>query len=109
LNSLGSLFNRQPAPLLGLDISSSSVKLVELGRDREGQYVLERCAIEPLERGAITDGNVEKFDEVADAIRRVVNTPWLIGPPPPLPWNQRSRNGISVVPHTRTRNTTHPP
>lgn len=70
--SLGSLFNRQPAPLLGLDISSSSVKLVELGRDREGQYVLERCAIEPLERGAITDGNVEKFDEVADAIRRVV-------------------------------------
>lgn len=70
--SLGSLFNRQPAPLLGLDISSSSVKLVELGRDREGQYVLERCAIEPLERGAITDGNVEKFDEVAEAIRRVV-------------------------------------
>ncbi len=70
--SLGSLFNRQPAALLGLDISSSSVKLVELGRDREGQYVLERCAIEPLERGAITDGNVEKFDEVADAIRRVV-------------------------------------
>lgn len=70
--SPGSLFSRQPAPLLGLDISSSSVKLVELGRDREGRYVLERCAIEPLERGAITDGNVEKFDEVAEAIRRVV-------------------------------------
>ena len=73
--SLGSLFNRQPAALLGLDISSSSVKLVELGRDREGQYVLERCAIEPLERGAITDGNVEKFDEVAEAIRRAPPTP----------------------------------
>ena len=70
--SLGSLFNRQPAPLLGLDISSSSVKLVELGRDRAGNLVLERCAIEPLERGWVTDGNVEKFDEVAEAVRRVV-------------------------------------
>ncbi|MGH8821423.1 MAG: pilus assembly protein PilM [Rhodoferax sp.] len=70
--SLGSLFGRQPAPLLGLDISSSSVKLVELGRDKDGNLLLERCAIEPLERGWITDGNVEKFDEVADAVRRVV-------------------------------------
>jgi type IV pilus assembly protein PilM len=34
--------------------------------------VLERCAIEPLERGWITDGNIEKFDEVAEAMRRVV-------------------------------------
>ena len=70
--SLGSLFNRQDAPLLGLDISSSSVKLVELSRDKAGNLVLDRCAIEPLERGWITDGNVEKFDEVAEAVRRVV-------------------------------------
>lgn len=28
--------------------------------------------MEPLERGWITDGNVEKFDEVAEAVRRVV-------------------------------------
>lgn len=63
--SLGSLFSRQPASLVGLDISSSSVKLVELGRQGDGQLVLERCAMEPLERGWITDGNVEKFDEVA--------------------------------------------
>lgn len=72
MSSLGSLFSRQPAPLVGLDISSSSVKLVELGRDKAGNLVLERCAIEPLERGWITDGNVEKFDEVAEAVRRVV-------------------------------------
>lgn len=70
--SLGSLFNRQDPPLLGLDISSSSVKLVELSRDKAGNLVLERCAIEPLERGWITDGNVEKFEEVAEAVRRVV-------------------------------------
>jgi type IV pilus assembly protein PilM len=72
LISLGSLFSRQAVPLLGLDISSSSVKLVELNRAGDGNFILERCAIEPLERGWITDGNVEKFDEVAEAMRRVV-------------------------------------
>jgi len=68
-----SLFNRQlSAPLLGIDISSSSIKLVELGRDRAGRIVLERCALEPLERDWITDGNIDKFDEVAEALRRAV-------------------------------------
>ncbi|MHB8951260.1 MAG: pilus assembly protein PilM, partial [Rhodoferax sp.] len=47
-------------------------KLVELGQDKAGNLVLERCAIVPLERGWITDGNIEKFDEVADAVRRLV-------------------------------------
>ena len=70
--SLGSLFNHHQPALLGLDISSSSVKLVELSRDKAGNLVLDRCAIEPLERGWITDGNIEKFDEVADAVRRLV-------------------------------------
>ena len=70
--SLGSLFSRHPAPMLGLDVSSSSVKLVELSRGSSGQFTLERCAMEPLERGWITDGNIEKFDEVAEAVRRAV-------------------------------------
>jgi type IV pilus assembly protein PilM len=58
--------------MLGLDVSASSVKLVELGHDKAGGLVLERCEIEPLERGWITDGNIEKFDEVAEALRRLV-------------------------------------
>ncbi len=58
--------------MLGIDISTSSVKLVELSRSRSGELVLERCAMEPLERGWIVDGNIEKFDEVADALRRLV-------------------------------------
>src|SRR4051794_13421311 len=70
--SIGSLFGSKSGPMLGLDISSSSVKLVELSLAKNGGYVLERCAIEPLERGWITDGNVEKFDEVAEAMRRVI-------------------------------------
>jgi type IV pilus assembly protein PilM len=58
--------------LLGIDISSSSLKLVELDHDMAGKLVLKRCAIEPLERGWINDGNIEKFDEVAEAVRRLV-------------------------------------
>ena len=58
--------------MIGLDISSSSAKLVELGQDRSGNLTLERCGIEPLERGWITDGNIEKFDEVVEATRRLV-------------------------------------
>ena len=58
--------------MAGLDISASSVKLVELTQGRPGSFSLELCAIEPLERGWITDGNIEKFDEVVEAVRRVV-------------------------------------
>jgi type IV pilus assembly protein PilM len=63
---------RKHGPLLGLDISSSSVKLVELGQSGSGDYVVERFASEPFEKGWIADGQIEKFDEVADAVRRVV-------------------------------------
>ncbi|MDD5030177.1 MAG: pilus assembly protein PilM, partial [Rhodoferax sp.] len=70
--SLGSLFSRQPAPMFGLDFSSSSVKLVELGQDKAGRYILENCATVPLEPGWITEGNIDKFDEVANAVRRLV-------------------------------------
>lgn len=70
--STSSLLKRKAPPLLGVDISSSSVKLVELGMDRGGAMTLQRCAIEPLERGWVVDGNIEKFDEIAEAMRRLV-------------------------------------
>ncbi|MDE2079852.1 MAG: pilus assembly protein PilM [Burkholderiales bacterium] len=66
------LLGRKHAPMIGLDISSSSVKLVELGQTAGGEYVLERFASEPFEKGWITDGQIEKFDEVAAAVKRVV-------------------------------------
>jgi type IV pilus assembly protein PilM len=72
LISLRSLFSQQLAPMLGLDVSASSVKLVELGQDKSGNLILECCAIVPLERGWINDGNIEKFDEVAEALRRLI-------------------------------------
>lgn len=66
------LLGRKHPPMIGLDISSSSVKLVELSQSNTGEYVLERFASEPFEKGWIADGQIEKFDEVAEAVRKVV-------------------------------------
>ena len=63
---------RKHPPMIGLDISSSSVKLVELEQSAGGEYVVERFASESFEKGWITDGQIEKFDEVAEAVRKVV-------------------------------------
>lgn len=67
---LGSLLGGKNPPLIGLDISSSSVKLVELTEGAKGAMRLERYAIEPLARGAVVDGNIENIEAVAEAIRR---------------------------------------
>jgi len=66
------LLGRKHAPMVGLDISSSSAKLVELNQTAGGEYVLERFGSEPFEKGWITDGQIEKFDEVAEAVRKLV-------------------------------------
>jgi len=67
------LLGRKHVPMIGLDISSSSAKLVELGLSATGEYVLERLASEPFEKGWITDGQIEKFDEVVAAVRKLVD------------------------------------
>ena len=45
---LDTLLGRKHPPMIGLDISSSSVKLVELSQDASGEYVLERFATEVM-------------------------------------------------------------
>ncbi len=72
MSIFSSMLRKRYAPLIGLDISSSSVKLVELALDEQNRYTLLRAAIEPLEKGAITDGNIEKHDDVVDAVRKLV-------------------------------------
>lgn len=58
-------------PLIGVDISSSSIKLVELSQTpKKTGYVVERYAIEPLPADAVSDGNVNNLDAVSDALRR---------------------------------------
>ena len=67
------LLGRKHVPMIGLDISLSSAKLVELGKSSTGEYVLERLATEPFEKGWITDGQIEKFEEVVGAVRRLLD------------------------------------
>jgi len=70
--SLQALFRRGSQPILGVDVSASNVKLVELVPGGKTGMRLERYAIEPIERGAIVDGNVEKPEAVADALLRAI-------------------------------------
>ena len=58
-------------PLVGIDISTSSVRLVELAQGSKDEIRLERYAAEPLPRGAVVDGNIENMDQVVEAVRRV--------------------------------------
>ena len=68
---LKTLFGRKNKALVGLDISSSGVKLVELSEAGKGELRLECFASEPLPRGAVVDGNIENIEQVSEAIRRV--------------------------------------
>lgn len=68
---LGSLLGKKNPPLIGLDISTSGVKLVELAEAGKNEFRLERFASEPLPRGAVVDGNIENIEQVSEAVRRV--------------------------------------
>ncbi len=59
-------------PLIGVDISSSSVKMVELSLADKGKniYRIERYAIEPLLAGAIQDGAIVNMEAVSQSIQR---------------------------------------
>jgi len=65
-----SILNPKARPLLGLDISSSAVKMVELSGSRSGGIQLESYAIEPLVEGLVVDGNISNLESVSEAITR---------------------------------------
>lgn len=65
-----SILNPKARSLVGLNISSSAVKMVELSSGRGGEYQLECYAIEPLPEGAVMDGNISSHEGVSEAIAR---------------------------------------
>jgi type IV pilus assembly protein PilM len=65
------LFKKKTATLLGIDISSSSVKLLELSRQGD-RYRVEAYAVEPLPIGAVIDKNIAEFEAVGDALSRAL-------------------------------------
>src|ERR1700744_4450821 len=65
------LFQRKYRPLLGLDITTSSVKLIELAM-AGGQYRVEAYAAEPTPQNAINEKAIVDAEAVGEAIRRAV-------------------------------------
>jgi type IV pilus assembly protein PilM len=70
LDSAFAFLQTKAPPLIGVDISSSAVKLVELSETGKGAYRLERYTIEPLAKDLVTDGNIVNLDQVSEALRR---------------------------------------
>ena len=64
------IFKAKLPPLLGLDISSSSVKIVELVDAGKGAMRVERYSIEALPKDAVVDGNIANLEAVVDSVQR---------------------------------------
>ena len=67
---LAKLFQTQSPPLIGVDISSSAVKMVEIEQAGKNLLRVERYVIESLPKDAVTDGNIMNLEAVAETMRR---------------------------------------
>jgi len=65
---------RKSKNLVGLDIGSSAVKLVELKDAKGGGYRLVKTGIEPLSPEAIVDGAIMDASLVVDTVNRVISS-----------------------------------
>ncbi len=60
-------------PLVGVDISASAIKIVELGElPKNKSYVVERYAIEALPKDAVVDGNINNLEAVSETLGRAL-------------------------------------
>ncbi|HIE00227.1 MAG TPA: pilus assembly protein PilM [Thiotrichaceae bacterium] len=66
-----SLFSLKSDPVLGIDISSTAVKLLELSQVGKG-YKVESYAMEPLQEKAVEDKNIVEMEIVGKAISNAV-------------------------------------
>ncbi|MGB1221224.1 MAG: type IV pilus assembly protein PilM, partial [Alcanivoracaceae bacterium] len=57
--------------MLGIDISSTAIKLLELSRSG-GRYRVESYGVEPLPANAVQEKNIVDIEGVGDAIARLV-------------------------------------
>jgi type IV pilus assembly protein PilM len=66
-----SFLGQKSRQTIGLDITSTSVKLLELSQS-SGKYQVESYAVEPLSPNSVVDKNIADVDAVGDAIRKVL-------------------------------------
>lgn len=65
------LFEKKSQPLLGIDISSTAVKLIELSSSGS-RYRVESYAVEPLPPNSVVEKNITDVQAVGEAVSRVV-------------------------------------
>jgi len=70
LDALEAIFKAKMPALIGTDISSSAIKMVEIAEAGKGMYRVERYAIEPLPKDSVVEGNINNLDAVSDALKR---------------------------------------
>ena len=68
---LGLIGKRKATPVLGLDISSTTVKLLELSYSGD-RYRVESYAVSSLAQDAVIEKNVNDVEAVTNAVRSVV-------------------------------------
>ncbi len=66
-----SFLDKKARPVIGLDISSTSVKLLELSRHGD-RYRVETYAVKPLPPNAVVEKNINDQEAVAEVIRSMV-------------------------------------
>ncbi len=65
------LLGNAKTPLVGVDISSTAVKLLQLS-ESGGRYRVEHYAVEPLPPNAVVEKNIVEVEAVGEAIKRAV-------------------------------------
>ncbi len=65
------LIGKKANTLIGIDISSTSVKLLEIGKNGN-RYRVESYGVEPLPPNAVVEKNINDAEAVGEVIKRVV-------------------------------------
>lgn len=66
------LFSKKQSVLVGVDISSTAVKLLQLSRSGN-RFKVEHYAVEPLPLNAVAEKGIVEVEQVGEAIRRAVS------------------------------------
>ncbi|HEX5635585.1 MAG TPA: pilus assembly protein PilM, partial [Gammaproteobacteria bacterium] len=62
---------RNKPRILGIDISSTSIKLVELSKTDKG-YRVESLAVEPLPANAVVEKNIQDVEAVGETLQKAL-------------------------------------
>lgn len=71
--SLLEIFNKKQKPVLGLDISSTAVKMLEISRQGSG-YKVENYSVKALPPSVVVEKNITDIEAVAQTVKSVVQS-----------------------------------